>query len=140
FWCVDTDGLITDDMGDKLSDHHIAYARPAGEVRGWRRDLDDIGTVRKGSPRTRSARAIDLAEVIHQVRPTMLIGTSGQAGAFTEPIIREMAWHTDRPIIFPLSSPAALAEATPADLIAWTDGRALIDRDAHYTPVRYLRH
>src|SRR6202171_4833599 len=75
FWCVDTDGLITDDMGDELPDHHIAYARPAAEVKGWRRDLDDIGTLRKGSPRSRSARAIDLAEVIHQVRPTMLIGT-----------------------------------------------------------------
>jgi malate dehydrogenase (oxaloacetate-decarboxylating) len=136
FWCVDTDGLITDDMGDALPDHHIAYARPAGEVKGWRRDLDDIGTVRKNSP-GRSARAIDLAEVIHQVRPTMLIGTSGQAGAFTESIIREMAWHTDRPIIFPLSSPAALTEATPADLIAWTDGRALIASGGLFTPVTH---
>jgi malate dehydrogenase (oxaloacetate-decarboxylating) len=135
FWCVDADGLITDDMGDELPDHHIAYARPAGEVRGWRRDLDDIATFRKGSPR--SARAIDLAEVIHQVRPTMLIGTSGQTGAFTESIIREMAWHTDRPIIFPLSSPAPLSEATPADLIAWTDGRALIASGGMFTPVTH---
>ena len=53
FWCVDTDGLITDDMGDALPDHHIAYARPAAEVKGWRRDLDDIGTLRKGSPSPR---------------------------------------------------------------------------------------
>jgi malate dehydrogenase (oxaloacetate-decarboxylating) len=78
-----------------------------------------------------------LAEVIHQVRPTMLIGTSGQAGAFTEAIIREMAWHTDRPIIFPLSSPAPLAEATPADLITWTDGRALIASGGLFTPVTF---
>ena len=70
------------------------YARPAAEVKGWR---DDSSPDR--------ARAIGLAEVVHQVRPTMLIGTSGSAGAFTEAIIREMAWHTDRPIIFPLSSP-----------------------------------
>jgi malate dehydrogenase (oxaloacetate-decarboxylating) len=67
----------------------------------------------------------------------MLIGTSGQAGAFTEAIIREMAWHTDRPIIMPLSSPASLAEATPADLIAWTDGRALIATGGSFTPVTY---
>ncbi len=78
-------------MGDALPDHHIAYARPTSEVKGWRRDLDDMGTLRKVPPRSRSARAIDLAEVIHQVRPTILIGTSGQAGAFTESIIREMA-------------------------------------------------
>jgi malic enzyme len=80
---------------------------------------------------------IGLAEVVHQVWPTMLIGTSGQAGAFTEAIIREMAWHTDRPIIMPLSSPAPLAEATPADLIAWTDGRALIATGGSFTPVTY---
>jgi len=67
----------------------------------------------------------------------MLIGTSGQGGAFSESIIREMAWHTDRPIIFPLSSPAALAEATPADLIAWTDGRALIASGGLFTPVTH---
>src|SRR5204862_60088 len=66
-----------------------------------------------------------------------LIGTSGNAGAFTEAIIREMAWHTDRPIIFPLSSPAPLAEATPADLIAWTDGRALIASGGLFTPVTH---
>lgn len=138
FWCVDTDGLITDNMGDQLPDYQMAYARPAGEVKGWRRDLDNNGAPRKGSPhRSRSTRAIDLAEVIHQVRPTMLIGTSGQAGAFTESIIREMAWHTDRPVIFPLSSPATLAEATPADLIAWTDGRALIATGGSFTPVTY---
>jgi malate dehydrogenase (oxaloacetate-decarboxylating) len=67
----------------------------------------------------------------------MLIGTSGQAGAFTESIIREMAWHTDRPIIFPLSTPAPLAEATPADLITWTDGRALIASGGLFTPVTH---
>jgi len=104
------------------------------------------GMARDGKPSQRdggdSAAAgntgpIGLAEVVHQVWPTMLIGTSGQAGAFTEAIIREMAWHTDRPIIMPLSSPASLAEATPADLIAWTDGRALIATGGSFTPVTY---
>ncbi len=122
FWCLDSKGLLIDDMGDRLRDYHETYARTAAEVKGWRRD---------------DGSAIGLAEVVHQVRPTMLIGTSGCAGAFSEPIVREMAWHTDRPIIFPLSSPSPLAEATPADLIAWTDGRALIATGGSFTPVTY---
>jgi malate dehydrogenase (oxaloacetate-decarboxylating) len=121
FWCVDVDGLLTNDMGDRLHDYQASYARPASEVRAWMRD----GT------------AIGLAEVISQVRPTMLIGTSGSAGAFTEPIVRDMARHSERPIIFPLSSPASLAEATPADLIAWTEGRALIVAGGSFTPVTH---
>ena len=71
------------------------------------------------------------------MRPTMLIGTSEAAGAFTEAIVKDMARHTDRPIILPLSSPAALAEATPADLIAWTDGRALIATGSPFTPITH---
>jgi malate dehydrogenase (oxaloacetate-decarboxylating) len=130
FWCVDTNGLLTDDMGDHLRDYHKTYARPAAEVKGWRRDGAD-------GKESRRDGVIGLAEVVDQVRPTMLIGTSGSAGAFTEAIIREMAWHTDRPIIFPLSSPAPLAEATPADLIAWTDGRALIATGGSFTPVTH---
>jgi len=162
FWCVDVNGLLTDDMGGQLRDYHETYARPAAEVKGWRREgadgkgmrrdgadgkgttrdgADGNGMTRDGADGKRTTRddrsAIALAEVVHQVRPTMLIGTSGSAGAFTEAIIREMAWHTDRPIIFPLSSPAPLAEATPADLIAWTDGRALIATGGSFTPVTH---
>jgi malate dehydrogenase (oxaloacetate-decarboxylating) len=133
FWCVDASGLITDDMGG-LPEYHKAYARPAAEVKGWRRDDGPRGNT---AARGGNDGAIGLAEVVHQVRPTMLIGTSGSAGTFTEAIIREMAWHTDRPVIFPLSSPAALAEATPADLIAWTDGRALIATGGSFTPVTH---
>ena len=120
-WCVDTNGLVSDDMREQPPDYQEAFARPAAEVKAWRRDVG----------------VITLAEVVHQVRPTMLIGTSGAAGAFTDAIIREMARHADRPIIFPLSSPAALAEATPADLIAWTDGRALIATGGAFTPVTH---
>jgi len=67
----------------------------------------------------------------------MLIGASGTASAFTETIVRDMARHTGRPIIFPLSSPPSLAEATPADLIAWTEGRALIATGGSFPPVTH---
>jgi malate dehydrogenase (oxaloacetate-decarboxylating) len=67
----------------------------------------------------------------------MLIGASGAAGAFTEAIVRDMARHVERPIIFPLSSPPSLAEATPADLVAWTEGRALIATGSSFTPVTH---
>ena len=152
FWCVDVNGLLTNDM-DELPDYHQSYARPVAEVKTWRHEsaaakglpregADGAKSARDGahgrrSPRDRSGAVIGLAEVVHQVRPTILIGTSGCAGAFTEAIIREMAWHADRPIIFSLSSPAPLAEATPADLIAWTDGRALIATDGAFTPVTH---
>ena len=123
FWLVDTGGLLTDDMGEPLRDYQAPYARPAAEVKRWRRNGPE--------------GAIDLAEVVHQVKPTMLIGASTAAGAFTEPIVREMARHCDRPIIFPLSNPALMAEASPADLIAWTEGRALIATGSPFQPVTY---
>jgi malate dehydrogenase (oxaloacetate-decarboxylating) len=78
-----------------------------------------------------------LSEVVRQVRPTILIGCSTAAGAFSEEVIREMAKHCDRPIVFPLSNPAPLAEAAPADLLAWTDGRALIATGSPFQPVTY---
>jgi malate dehydrogenase (oxaloacetate-decarboxylating) len=130
-WCVDVNGLITDDMGAELPDYHKPYARLGAEMKGWKRG-DGSGKLSLGS-----ATGIDLAGVVHQVRPTMLIGASGRAGAFTEAIIRNMAWHTDRPIIFPLSTPASHSEATAADLITWTDGRALIATGGLFSPVTH---
>jgi len=67
----------------------------------------------------------------------MLIGASTASGSFTEAIVREMSAHTERPIIFALSAPRALAEANPADLIAWSDGRALIATGSPFPPVTY---
>jgi malate dehydrogenase (oxaloacetate-decarboxylating) len=122
FWCVDRHGLLVADMGDRLQDYQASYARPAAEVAAWRAD---------------SKGPISLTEVIRRVRPTMLIGASGTPGAFTESLVRDMTRCTDRPIIFPLSSPPSLAEATPADLIAWTDGRALIATGSSFTPVTH---
>jgi malate dehydrogenase (oxaloacetate-decarboxylating) len=123
FWCVDRQGLLTSDMADRLHDYQAAYARPTAESRAWKHDGNRSG--------------IGLAEVVHRVRPTMLIGASTAGGSFTEAIVKEMAANTERPIIFPLSFPSARAEATPADLIVWTQGRALIATGSPFTPVTY---
>src|SRR6202161_3555212 len=123
FWLVDANGLLIDDMVGRVHDYQAPYARPHEEVKRWKRN----------GPEDTSA----LAEVVRQVRPTMLIGASTAAGAFTEAIVREMAKHCERPIIFPLSNPAPMGKATPADLIAWTEGRALIATGSAFQPVTY---
>ncbi|PEW13758.1 NAD-dependent malic enzyme [Bacillus cereus] len=119
FWCIDRNGLVTDNMEDLL-DFQIPYARKEVEVSGWKEN-DVIG----------------LAEVVKHVKPTILIGTSTVAGAFKEEIIKEMASHVERPIILPMSNPTPLAEAKPADLIEWTEGRALVATGSPFEPVTY---
>ena len=121
-WCLDRYGLLTDDMTG-MRDFQVPYARPAAEVRDWR----GRGT----------ASGIGLGEVVSRVHPTILIGTSTQHGAFTEEIVREMAAHVDRPVILPMSNPTTLSEAIPADLLAWTGGRALIATGSPFSPVTY---
>jgi malate dehydrogenase (oxaloacetate-decarboxylating) len=121
FWCLDREGLLTDDRLADLHDFQQPYARPAAEVAGW--------------TRTGTGKGPSLADVVGHVHPTMLIGTSTQAGAFTEAIVRQMAAHVDRPVIMPLSNPTSKAEAAPADLIAWTDGRALVATGSPFDPV-----
>jgi malate dehydrogenase (oxaloacetate-decarboxylating) len=80
---------------------------------------------------------ITLAETVAHVKPTILIGTSTVQNAFNEKIVKEMAKHVDRPIIFPLSNPTSKCEALPEDLIAWTDGRAIIATGSPFKPVTY---
>ena len=121
FWCLDRQGLITDDRLADLLDFQRPYARPAAEVADW--------------TRTGAGRGPSLADVVAHVHPTMLIGTSTQAGAFTEAVVRQMAAHVRRPVIMPLSNPTSRAEAVPADLLAWTDGRALVATGSPFDPV-----
>jgi malate dehydrogenase (oxaloacetate-decarboxylating) len=123
FWCVDKQGLLTDSMGGQLRDFQVAYARPANESVAWKHNGHGSGA--------------SLAEVVRRVRPTILIGASTCSGSFTEAIVKDMAAHTERPIIFALSNPPAQAEAHPADLIAWTYGRALIATGSPFAPVTY---
>src|ERR1051326_1963284 len=123
FWCVDRLGLLTTGMADQLGDYQLNFARPASESKFWKHDGNGCG--------------VSLAEVVRRVKPTMLIGTSAAAESFTAEIVKEMAAHTERPIIFVLSNPPVRAEANPADLIAWTDGRALIATGSPFAPVTY---
>jgi malate dehydrogenase (oxaloacetate-decarboxylating) len=123
FWCLDRQGLITDDRLADLLDFQRPYARPAAEVADWAKPGPGEGP--------------GLAEVVANAQPTLLIGTSTQAGAFTEAIVRQMAAHTERPVIMPLSNPTAKAEAVPADLLAWTDGRALVATGSPFDPVTH---
>ena len=97
------------------------------------RPRDEVAAGRRAPGR------IGLAEVVAHAHPTILIGTSTQAGAFTEAIVKDMAAHVDRPIIMPLSNPTSKAEALPADLIAWTDGRVLTATGSPFDPVTLRR-
>ena len=116
---MDRNGLLTDAMTD-LRDFQVPYARPMAEVAGW---------VRGGAP--------GLAEVVAHVHPTILVGTSTVGGAFTEAVVASMAAHVERPVILPLSNPTEKAEAVPADLLAWTDGRALVATGSPFDPVEH---
>ncbi len=122
FYALGSKGLLTSDYPGTLRDFQVPYARQAAEVASWERDQDG---------------RIGLAEVVTRSQPTMLIGTSTQPGVFSEAIVTEMAAHTSRPIIMPLSNPTSHSEARPADLVAWTEGRALIATGSPFPPVPY---
>ncbi|MFJ1974045.1 NAD-dependent malic enzyme [Streptomyces sp. NPDC087903] len=117
FWFVDINGLLVRSRTDLTPEQRV-YARDDAEVQEWG----------AGEP--------DLARVVGEVKPTVLIGLSTAHGAFTEAIVRTMADACDRPVILPLSNPTSNAEADPADLARWTDGRALIAAGSPFPPLK----
>ncbi len=118
-WMVDRTGLVVRDRPG-LEEFKRTFARSRSEVSNWKvRDPD----------------AISLREAVTEVRPTMLIGTSATPGLFSERVVRAMAEHVERPVIFPLSNPTSKAECKPADVLRWTNGRALIATGSPFDPV-----
>lgn len=120
-WLIDSRDLVhTRRTG--LEAAKMLYAQPYERLEGWTREGRETFT---------------LYDIVANVHPTCLIGTSAQPGAFDERTIREMARYVERPIIFPLSNPTSKSEAVPADLIAWTEGRALVATGSPFEPVTY---
>lgn len=117
---VDRFGLLTDDMPNLL-DFQRKLVTPKDKVSQWPVDTQNIS----------------LLDVVRHSKPTILIGVSGQPGLFTEEIIREMHHHCHHPIIMPLSNPTSRAEARPQDVIAWTEGAALMATGSPFAPVHY---
>ena len=118
---LDSGGLVMDsrDIGDE-------YKR---EFSWTEEDVRSIGL----DP----SQPVDLQHTVAALKPTVLLGTSGQPGIFTEEVVREMDRHVERPIILPISNPTANTEARPEDLVHWTEGRALIATGSPFDPVEY---
>ncbi|ALO30880.1 malolactic protein [Staphylococcus aureus] len=117
FYIMDKQGLLFDDMDD-LTEAQQVFAKNRNEF-------------------SNTVNWKNLKEVIENIKPTVLIGTSTQTGAFTEDAVKEMLKHTERPMIFPLSNPTKLAEATAQDLLKWTNGKALIGTGIPYNDIEY---
>jgi malate dehydrogenase (oxaloacetate-decarboxylating) len=117
---LDSRGLVVDDR-PYLTDvkRRLAVSRDA--VGDWE-DVDDPPS---------------LLDVVGNFQPTVLIGVSGIAGLFTEAVVREVGSHTERPIVMPLSNPTSHAEATPANVLRWTEGRAIVATGSPFSPVEY---
>ena len=118
---IDSRGLIHDGR-EGLDDFKQSFAWPVEVVREAGLNPDE---------------EIGLEQLVRAMKPSMLVGTSGVPGTFTEEAIREMAKHVERPVIFPLSNPTRLTEAHPADITKWTEGRALIAAGSPFEPVEY---
>jgi len=121
FFAIDRFGLLVEGMAD-ITPTQAPFVQKRDVAEGWK-------LVKQNE--------IGLQDVVLNAKPTVLIGVSGQAGAFTESVIRTMAGHVDRPVIFPLSNPTSRSEATAEQLITWTDGRALVGTGSPFPPVAY---
>jgi malate dehydrogenase (oxaloacetate-decarboxylating) len=119
-WLVDKQGLLTSDMPG-LRDYQQPYARNPEEVKGWAAD----------------GGAISLLDAVRHVHPTILLGTSTAHGAFTREVIEAMSAGVERPVVFPISNPTSRIEAMPADVIAWSKGKALVATGIPVAPVEY---
>ena len=119
FFMVDRDGLLVEGM-DGLASFQKPFLQPKSIADGWTCDHPD---------------KVGLLDVVRNAKPTVLIGVSGQAGVFSEPVVRAMAEHNKRPVIFPLSNPTSRAEATPQDIEDWTEGRAIIGTGSPFPPL-----
>jgi len=119
-WLVDRNGLVTDDMKG-LPDYQEPYAKPFEKTRHW----------------AHTNRHIGLTETIRRIHPTILLGTSTAHDAFTQQVVDEMCREVERPIIMPLSNPTEKIEAMPADVIAWSKGKALVSVGIPVAPFHY---
>ena len=119
FFMIDRDGLLVEGMRG-LATFQLDFLQPKQAIANWTLGHPD---------------KIDLLDVVRNAKPTVLIGVSGQAGAFSEPVVRAMADLNKRPVIFPLSNPTSRAEATPEDIETWTKGRALIGVGSPFPPL-----
>ncbi|MFQ3236467.1 MAG: malate dehydrogenase (oxaloacetate-decarboxylating), partial [Paraglaciecola sp.] len=117
---VDRFGLVSDDM-QGLRDFQLRLAQPAQLLSQWQT----------------AGQYASLVEVVNNVKPSILVGVSGQAGLFTEQVIRDMKRHCALPIIFPLSNPSRQVEATPEQVIEWTGGEVIIATGSPFDPVVY---
>ena len=124
FYVVDIQGLLQEGQGD-LDPSQRLFAHTSKDLKGWK--VKDRGH-------------ITLLEVIENVHPSVLIGVSTVGGAFTEEIVKEMNKHIPRPMIFPLSNPTSRSEASPSDLIKWTNGEAIIATGSPFDPVAFDGH
>jgi malate dehydrogenase (oxaloacetate-decarboxylating) len=118
FYAVDRYGLLVED-GKDIRPDQAPYVRKKSDLKGWILS---------------NSSEISLADVARNAKLTILIAVSGQAGVFTEEIVREMTRHADRPVIFPLSNPTSRSEGIPADLLKWSDGKALIGTGSPFPP------
>jgi malate dehydrogenase (oxaloacetate-decarboxylating) len=121
-WLVGRHGLMLSNMEEPKFPYRKKYYQPEERVKGWK--LSNAGSV-------------SLADVVHNLHPAVLIGTSAITGAFNREIVSEMASYAERPVVFPLSNPATKCEAAPRDLIEWSDGRALIAAGSPFPDVQY---